>query len=199
MPHNRWSDALALGLDAMDDTHEEFFTLLAATAQAPEASLLERWEALIAHTHGHFAQENRWMADTGFSSTNCHIAQHHVILQIMEEGLRRGREGELTLVRQLALELGSWFPQHVQGMDAALALHLRGVGYDPATGVVALPEALPTEEIHGCGGACSTPAEPRTAAREAAATSCASASAEASAEREPAAAAAEREPAAAAA
>ncbi len=154
MPHNRWSDALALGLDAMDDTHEEFFGLLSAAANAPQAALLQRWDELIEHTRGHFAQENRWMADTGFSSTNCHIAQHHVILQIMEEGLKRGRQGELTLVRQLALELGSWFPQHVQGMDAALALHLRGVGYDPATGVVSMPDALPAEAIEGCGGAC---------------------------------------------
>jgi hypothetical protein len=38
-------------------------------------------------------------------------------------------------------------------MDAALALHLRGVGFDPATGIVHAPQALPLEEIHGCGGA----------------------------------------------
>ena len=28
MPHSKWSDALALGLPAMDDTHEEFFQML---------------------------------------------------------------------------------------------------------------------------------------------------------------------------
>ena len=38
-------------------------------------------------------------------------------------------------------------------MDAALALHLRRVGFDPATGVVRAPQALPGELIHGCGGA----------------------------------------------
>jgi hypothetical protein len=36
-------------------------------------------------------------------------------------------------------------------MDAALALHLRRVGYDAATGVVTAPEALPEDEIHGSG------------------------------------------------
>jgi hypothetical protein len=38
-------------------------------------------------------------------------------------------------------------------MDAALALHLRGVGYDAATGEVREPDRLPAMEISGCGGA----------------------------------------------
>jgi hypothetical protein len=43
-------------------------------------------------------------------------------------------------------------------MDAALVLHLRNVGYDPATGIVHAPRALPQEPIHGCGGtSCSSP------------------------------------------
>ena len=50
-------------------------------------------------------------------------------------------------------ELAAWFPQHAQTMDAALALHLRGIGYDAATGEVRMPDALPKETIHGCGGA----------------------------------------------
>ena len=36
-------------------------------------------------------------------------------------------------------------------MDASLALHLRRVGFDPATGVVHAPDALPAELIQGCG------------------------------------------------
>ncbi len=37
-----------------------------------------------------------------------------------------------------------------------LVLHLRRVGYDTATGIVHLPQALPTEVIRGCAGeACS--------------------------------------------
>ncbi len=35
-------------------------------------------------------------------------------------------------------------------MDAALALHLRSIGDDPVTGIVAMPEALPRNIIHGC-------------------------------------------------
>jgi hypothetical protein len=42
-------------------------------------------------------------------------------------------------------------------MDAGLALHLRSVGHDPRTGAVARPEALPADEISGCGSAACTP------------------------------------------
>lgn len=61
----------------------------------------------------------------------------------MQEGLRRGRHGDLALVRQLASELGTWFEQHAQGMDAAFALYANWVGYDFASGAVAHPDRIP--------------------------------------------------------
>ena len=148
-----WSDDLALDLDFMDDTHREFVDLLAATESADDSQVLASFEELITHTEGHFGCEDQWMKDTHFSSSNCHAMQHDVVLQVMREGLKRGREqGDLKLVRQMAHEIGIWFPQHAQTMDAALAQHLRGVGYDAATGKLSHPEALPAGEIHGCGG-----------------------------------------------
>ncbi len=148
-----WSDDLALDLDFMDDTHREFVDLLAATESADDSQVLACFEELITHTEGHFGSEDQWMKDTHFSSSNCHAMQHDVVLQVMREGLKRGREqGDLKLVRQMAHEIGIWFPQHAQTMDAALAQHLRGVGYDAATGKLSHPEALPAGEIHGCGG-----------------------------------------------
>lgn len=154
----QWSDSLALGLPFMDDTHHEFVDLLATVADASDDELLSAWRTLIAHTDDHFGREDQWMQDTRFSSGNCHSTQHHVILAVMREGDKRGQAGELDVVRQMAHELGTWFPQHAQSMDAALALHLRGVGYDPVTGIVHAPLALPQEVIHGCGGAnCASP------------------------------------------
>ena len=168
MPHSKWSDALALGLPVMDDTHEEFFQMLAALIAALDNQVVDRWSELVIHTQAHFAREDQWMTATGFSSSNCHISQHHAVLEVMLETLGRGRAGETTLVRQVAHELGSWFPQHVQGMDAALALHLRGVGYDAATGIVHIPQAVPAEALHGCGSAACSPARASARAVEAA-------------------------------
>jgi hemerythrin-like metal-binding protein len=161
MPTLQWSDTLVLGLPMMDDTHHEFVDLLEQVVNASDDTLLPLWRELVTHTDEHFAREDRWMKDTGFSSTNCHTTQHQVVLQVMREGDKRGSAGELAVVRQMADELGTWFPMHAQAMDAALALHLRGVGYDAATGEVTMPQAMPTETIHGCGGdTCSTDDEP---------------------------------------
>jgi len=67
--------------------------------------------------------------------------QHKVVLQVMREGLigPDGRHGDLALIRTMTAALGVWFAKHSQSMDAALALHLRKTGYDPALGVLHMP------------------------------------------------------------
>lgn len=151
-----WSDALSLDLPLMDDTHREFVDLLAAVQSSADALLPAAWQRLIAHTEDHFGQEDRWMLATRFASVNCHSLQHKVVLQVMREGAVRAARGDLASVREMASELALWFPQHAQSMDAALALHLRRAGFDPATGLVNSPDALPKELVHGCGGTCSS-------------------------------------------
>ncbi|MBB6557363.1 hemerythrin-like metal-binding protein [Acidovorax soli] len=153
-----WSEALVLDLPQLDETHEEFVALLAGVERAEDAQILARWQELTTHTEQHFGMEDRWMAATRFASGNCHSMQHKVVLQVMREGAARAAQGDLQVLRMMAGELALWFPQHAQTMDAALALHLRRVGFDAATGAVHLPEALPGELLQGCGGAaCSTP------------------------------------------
>ncbi|SFD69799.1 hemerythrin domain-containing protein [Paracidovorax konjaci] len=151
-----WSQGLSLDLPLMDETHEEFVALLAAVEGAGDDALLPAWRALVDHTADHFAREDGWMAATRFASGNCHSLQHKVVLQVMGEGTARAEAGETDVLRHMAAELAVWFPQHTQTMDAALALHLRRVGYDPVSGAVHAPGALPAEPIQGCGGACSS-------------------------------------------
>lgn len=168
MPYLEWSDALALDLPAMDETHREFVDLLAIVESASDATLLAHWRTLVDHTDDHFSREDQWMRSTRFSTGNCHSVQHQVVLQVMREGINQALAGDLLAIRQMARELAIWFPQHAQTMDAALALHLRGIGYDPVSGTVAMPEALPERIIHGCGGvSCADSQAPETAAQAA--------------------------------
>lgn len=160
----QWSPTLGLDMPVMDDTHEACIALLADVVLAPDATLLARWAELIDHTQEHFDREDAWMAATGFASENCHTTQHSVILQVMREGGKRGLMGELDLVRQMAHELGLWLANHIQSMDAALALHLRSAGFDPVTGTLAHPQALPVQALHGCGGGSCGPADSESAA-----------------------------------
>ena len=149
-----WNAALILDFPVMDEVHEEFVTLLAQVEAAGDEQLCALWEELIAHTQHHFDQEDRWMQATGFATGNCHSQQHKVVLAVMREGAVKGEQGDLGSIRHMAGELGPWFSHHAQNMDAALALHMRSAGFDPITGAVLTPEALPDEPITGCGGAC---------------------------------------------
>ena len=147
MPQLEWSEALALGLPAMDDLHREFVYLLEELQAAGEDALVAHWTVLIAHTEQHFAIEDGWMRATRFATSGCHRVEHQVVLQTMREGLQQGRDGHPGSIRQLAHELAFWFPRHVQAMDAPLAMHLRNVCFDPATGAVRLPAAAPIPTV----------------------------------------------------
>jgi hemerythrin-like metal-binding protein len=140
MTRLQWSDALSLDLPAMDDTHRTFVELLALTHEASDAALVGLWRDLLVHTASVFDREDRWMQTTRFSSAHLHSTQHKVVLQVMREGLSAGESGELAPIRNMASELGQWFANHAQSMDAALALHLRKTGYEPSTGVLSMPE-----------------------------------------------------------
>ena len=126
----QWDESLSLDLPMMDQTHQEFVALLADVVRSPDATLLTRWALLIDHTQEHFDQEDEWMRETGFGPGNCHSTQHEIVLKVMREGGKRGLAGELNLVRQMADELGPWFRNHAQSMDAGFALHLRSAGYE---------------------------------------------------------------------
>ena len=159
MPTLLWSDELALGVAAMDATHQEFVALLADVARAAHATLLVRWQALVDHTADHFAQEDRWMLAPRFAPPHCHTTPHQAVLGVMREGLAMGRAGDLAPVRQMARELATWFPLHADSMDAALAMHLKRVRFDPASADIAHASALPAEVIHGCGGVDCSPSD----------------------------------------
>jgi hemerythrin len=149
----------------MDETHREFVALLAVVAQASDERLLDASKSLIDHTDLQFAQEDVWMHQTRFASRNCHSTQHLVVLTVMREELVQGRAGRLDTVRHMAHELAIWLPQHSQSVDAALALHLRSVGFDVATGEAARRDRRPAAEITGCGSAACSPASVTAATR----------------------------------
>ena len=144
----QWHKDLELHVAPMDATHREFVALLAQAEAASDAQLPGLWAALLAHTEAHFGAEDRWMRATGFAANNCHTSQHQVVLDLM----RQGRE--VASLRSMLPELAAWFNYHAQTMDAALAQHMQAVGYDPESGRLGTPQALPAVAISSCGGAC---------------------------------------------
>lgn len=150
-----WTDTLLVDNPRMDATHREFVDLLNAVAEAADADLLPRYREFLAHTVEHFAQEDRWMQATGFAPENCHQTQHTMVLQVMREVAQRAEAGETEFIRRLLPELATWFPQHADMMDAALAFHCSQVGYDTTEEAMRAPAGtatpVPAEPITGCG------------------------------------------------
>ena len=153
-----WTDELATQHPQMDATHREFIEHLdrlhAALAQ-PVDEMLAAYDAMLAHTVEHFAQEDRWMLDTGFTPENCHSNQHTQVLALLRDIRRQVvDDGRRELVAQLLPELAQWFEGHAQMADAGLAYHIGQVGYDTLTGTIRSPVA--EASLSGCGStACS--------------------------------------------
>ena len=139
MPSLPWSEALEVGLRAMDDAHREFIELLARARSLDDRALEAAWQVLIDHTQAHFAQEEAWMRASGCPSLHAHSLQHRMILRVMRDGARSAAQGDITPVRLMTGELAMWFPEHARTLDAALATHLQQVGYDPASGTMRAP------------------------------------------------------------
>jgi hemerythrin len=137
------SEALSLGLPFMDRAREEFIDLLTSVDNADNARLPSTWQDLVVCAAENFAREDVWMRATGHASQKDHEIQHRVVLAVMREGALQAGEGKLLQVREMARQLRGWYEKHVQTMDAALALHLRGARFEPANARVAAKASPP--------------------------------------------------------
>lgn len=153
-----WKDSLSLQQPRMDQTHREFIELLArlqvVAADAPPAEVLRCYDAFVAHTEQHFAQEKRWMAAMGFAAQNCHSGNHANVLGVLQAVRQRlVDEADVPTVRLLVPELATWFESHATTMDAALAMTMAELGFDPETQQAVRPRAADAAPITSCGSA----------------------------------------------
>lgn len=147
----QWNPSLCVGDARMDDTHEEFVSLLNQILATPQDQQLPLYRAFVDHTVEHFAQEERWMLATGFEADNCHASHHATILETMNAVVEHYEKGDTEIITRLAEALAEWFPQHAASMDAGLALHLQQVGFDSATETLADPSKVRPASMSGCG------------------------------------------------
>ena len=146
-----WSNDLHTGDSRMDDTHEEFVTMLNQLLATPQDQQLPLYKAFLSHTVEHFAQEDRWMLATGFSADNCHAGQHTTILETMRAVEVHYKGGDNEIINRLAEALTEWFPGHANSMDAGLAQHLKSVNFDSVTETLADPSVIHNVTLSGCG------------------------------------------------
>ena len=146
-----WSTDLQTGDSRIDETHEEFVSQLNQLLATPQDQQLPLYQAFLAHTVAHFAQEERWMLATGFAADNCHAGQHATILETMRAVQVHYEGGDTEIITRLAEALAEWFPGHTNSMDAGLAQHMKSVQFDSVTETLADPSVIHNVTMSGCG------------------------------------------------
>ncbi|MBU4519648.1 MAG: hemerythrin domain-containing protein [Gammaproteobacteria bacterium] len=146
-----WAPGLQTGDARMDETHEEFVTLLNQLLATPQDQQLPLYREFVEHTAAHFAQEERWMLATGFTADNCHASHHATIMETLHAVIPHYQNDDPEIITRLAEALVEWFPQHAASMDAGLALHLKDVGFDSRTETLADPDRVRPATMSGCG------------------------------------------------
>ncbi len=116
-----------VALSFMNDDHHLEACLLneldEALAQyrgrAGKAVVLERLDAVVAHTREHFAREEAAMEETGFPAYVVHKAEHDRVLDDLQAEARafRDRNDAARLAANDREDLPTWFLQHIQSMD----------------------------------------------------------------------------------
>jgi hemerythrin len=115
----------ALGVTAMDTTHQEFLTGVAALTAAGQDTFPALFRALADHTIAHFDNESRLMRECRFPAIAEHEGEHRRILGELGQMARLLERGQLGMVRSYVESLPDWFSRHLVTMDAALAACLR--------------------------------------------------------------------------
>lgn len=121
-----WSSALDLNFPPIDHLHRCLVDHIAHVQCCDDGDMTDQWQALVTCAQTLFENEDQWMRNTHFASAPLHSLEHRVVLNLLREGLAMSRHGEHDKLRTLTQELARWLPKHIQSLDAALALHLRG-------------------------------------------------------------------------
>ncbi|WP_295885005.1 hemerythrin domain-containing protein [uncultured Thiohalocapsa sp.] len=115
-----------LGLEEMDRTHLELIDLVNRLAAVDDAGFPALFDALLAHTEAHFAQEEQWMTASAFPALHEHRGEHRRVLADLRNLGQRAASGRPALARAYVREqLPHWFALHAATMDSALAGHLK--------------------------------------------------------------------------
>lgn len=116
-----WEDRYLLGFNPMDNTHREFVELVDRLLTVDDSQLEKTLADFAAHAIAHFEQENAWMETDGFPARDCHVDEHNKVLESVRDVQKLLAEGDTAIVRDLAQALKTWFPEHADYMDSALA------------------------------------------------------------------------------
>lgn len=116
-----WSNELAVGVPAMDDSHKALLKQLEEALVAPDERFAQAFLRLIAHIESDFREEESVMEEIDYPGIQGHQEQHARVLGALHHIAPRVIEGDFALGREAVELLPRWFQLHMTTMDTALA------------------------------------------------------------------------------
>ena len=121
-----WSEEHRLGVDLMDEQHQELFRFAAECLGGESASrVVELFEELVGYAEFHFSSEEELMSACAYPHADVHAAEH---MKLLRDGqaFKDRLKGEADVpMEEIADFLKHWLPGHVLGMDKVLAEFLK--------------------------------------------------------------------------
>lgn len=115
-------DALKVGVDFIDQRHEEFYDLYETLKSAPDREFLEAFNAVVLHTIGHFSEEEADMECFVYPNKAEHKQEHQKVLDEMNYFREKVSSGKVMFAKAYVQDrLGDWFRNHLLNMDSDLA------------------------------------------------------------------------------
>lgn len=118
-----------LGVNLIDETHQEFISLINQIAAADnKTTFYKLFLELAEHTEAHFDTENQLMEQTGFPAIREHMDEHQRVLGELHRLKKKVLSGSVVMAQiYLTEHIPQWFELHAATMDSALAAHIKSV------------------------------------------------------------------------
>lgn len=116
---------LRLGIDSMDEKHDEFLALLSQIQSSSADKFLSLFEEMIEHTKAHFSYEESIMNEHSFYGKGEHFEEHSNLLGEMQYFYDKAKKTPSfgkSYINNYACEK---FQRHIINIDSQLAMFLK--------------------------------------------------------------------------
>jgi len=125
MPQLEWTDALTVGLPAIDDQHKQLFAICADLLESidrgeGEAVLKDIFDRMKAYTEYHFKAEEAYMKSLDYPDLEAHASEHVLLLVRVNTLWRLLQSGENLSPQGVSLFLRDWIFEHVMHRDGQI-------------------------------------------------------------------------------
>ena len=134
MPLMTWTEKLSVGVGVLDEDHKRLVAMVNELYDSMQAghgkeTLGRILHDLVEYTTVHFAREEKFFAQTGYSAAAAHKQEHDTLTQQVLDVQHKYMAGASAALSIDVLRfLKSWLINHIQGSDQKYRPHLNGKG-----------------------------------------------------------------------